>query len=126
MAAVARAAGVGAGLGGLGAATGLAAQGHAVTVLERAGQVGGKLGLLAVDGRAFDTGPSLVTLPQVYRDLFAATGTARGVGGPRAAGPAVAYRFADGTRLASRGPPRRCPARARRRAWAGAARSGRR
>ena len=68
---------VGAGLGGLASAARLAAQGHAVTVLEQSEQVGGKLGLLTVDGHAFDTGPSLVTLPQVYRDLFAATGTER-------------------------------------------------
>ncbi|MFD2090795.1 phytoene desaturase family protein [Blastococcus deserti] len=91
---------VGAGLGGLAAAARLAAGGHAVTVLEQAERVGGKLGWFARDGHAFDTGPSLVTLPQVYRDLFAATG------GPledavdlARLDPAVAYRFADGTRL---------------------------
>src|SRR3712207_9519699 len=50
------------------------ALGHAVTVLEQAPQVGGKLGWYARDGYGFDTGPSLVTLPQLYRDLFAATG----------------------------------------------------
>jgi phytoene desaturase len=98
---VARVAVVGAGLGGLAAAARLAALGHAVTVLEQAPQVGGKLGWYARDGHGFDTGPSLVTLPQVHRDLFAATG------GPLEDAvdlvrldPAVAYRFADGTRLA--------------------------
>jgi len=71
---VARVVVVGAGLGGLAAAARLAALGHRVTVLEQAEDVGGKLGWYARDGHAFDTGPSLVTLPQVYRDLFAATG----------------------------------------------------
>ncbi|MGY1778813.1 phytoene desaturase family protein [Geodermatophilus sp. SYSU D01036] len=92
---------VGAGLGGLAAAARLGALGHRVTVLEQSGAVGGKLGWYARDGHAFDTGPSLVTLPQVLRDLFDATG------GPLEESvdlvrldPAVDYRFADGTRLA--------------------------
>jgi len=91
---------VGAGLGGLAAAARLAAGGHRVTVLEQGPEVGGKLGWVSRDGHAFDTGPSLVTLPQVFRDLFDATG------GPlddvlelERLDPAVAYRFADGTRL---------------------------
>ncbi|MCA0144384.1 NAD(P)/FAD-dependent oxidoreductase [Blastococcus sp. LR1] len=95
---------VGAGLGGLAAAARLAASGHAVTILEQGPEVGGKLGRLSVDGHSFDTGPSLVTLPQVLRDLFAATG------GPLEDAvdlvrldPAVDYRFADGTRLAMPG-----------------------
>ncbi|MFP5369740.1 MAG: FAD-dependent oxidoreductase, partial [Actinomycetes bacterium] len=65
---------VGAGLGGLAAAARLAASGHAVTVVEGSDSLGGKLGRFARDGHVFDTGPSLVTLPQVFRDLFAATG----------------------------------------------------
>jgi phytoene dehydrogenase-like protein len=72
--AVARVVVVGAGLGGLAATARLAALGHRVTLLEQADDVGGKLGWYARDGHAFDTGPSLVTLPQIHRDLFAATG----------------------------------------------------
>ncbi|RFU22986.1 phytoene desaturase family protein [Geodermatophilus marinus] len=108
---MARVAVVGAGLGGLAAAARLAAQGHAVTVLEQAPQVGGKLGWYARDGHGFDTGPSLVTLPQVYRDLFAATGAALedAVDLVRL-DPAVAYRFPDGTRLAVPGEAARIPA----------------
>ncbi|HYJ76490.1 MAG TPA: FAD-dependent oxidoreductase, partial [Kineosporiaceae bacterium] len=53
---------VGAGLGGLAAAARLATLGHDVTVCEQGPQVGGKLGVLAKDGFAFDTGPSLLTL----------------------------------------------------------------
>jgi phytoene desaturase len=91
---------VGAGLGGLSTAARLATLGHQVTVCEQAPQVGGKLGVLARDGFVFDTGPSLLTLPAVYRDLFLATG------GPLEAevplvpvDPVCHYRFADGTEL---------------------------
>lgn len=91
---------VGAGLGGLAAAARLAALGHAVTLVEQADGVGGKLGWSTRDGHSFDTGPSLVTLPHVYRDLFAATGgrLEDAVDLVRL-DPAVGYRFADGTRL---------------------------
>jgi phytoene desaturase len=108
---VARVVIVGAGLGGLAAAARLAAAGHVVTVLEQSAEVGGKAGWYARDGHAFDTGPSLLTLPQVYRDLFAATG------GPLDASvdlvrldPAFDYRFADGRRLLLPGSPAALPA----------------
>jgi phytoene desaturase len=97
---VARIVVIGAGLGGLAAAARLAALGHAVTVLEQGERIGGKLGWFERDGHAFDTGPSLVTLPQIYRDLFTDTG------GPLddavdlvRLDPAGEVRFADGTRL---------------------------
>jgi phytoene desaturase len=45
-----------------------------VTLVEQSGAVGGKLGVEEIDGFLFDTGPSLLTLPQVLDDLFAATG----------------------------------------------------
>ncbi|WP_409332701.1 phytoene desaturase family protein [Trujillonella humicola] len=108
---MARVAVVGAGLGGLAAAARLAALGHDVTVLEQGPTVGGKLGWYARDGHAFDTGPSLVTLPQVYRDLFAATGAPleESVDLVRL-DPAVAYRFADGTHLALPGAAEAVPA----------------
>ncbi|MYW75242.1 FAD-dependent oxidoreductase, partial [Pseudonocardia sp. SID8383] len=89
---------VGAGLGGLAAAARLAAAGHAVTVFERADTPGGKLGVVTRDGFTFDTGPSLLTMPDLLDDLFAATG------GPAdlpvtPVDPACGYVFADGTRL---------------------------
>jgi phytoene desaturase len=98
---VARVVVVGAGLGGLAAAARLAAAGHTVTVLEQAWRVGGKLGWYSRDGHGFDTGPSLVTLPQVFEDLFAATGDPlHTVLDLQRLDPAVAYRFADGTTTA--------------------------
>jgi phytoene desaturase len=65
---------IGAGVGGLSAAIRLAAQGWSVTVLERLERAGGKLNLLEDNGYRFDTGPSLVTLPWVFEDLFNAAG----------------------------------------------------
>lgn len=65
---------VGAGVGGLAAALRLRAQGHTVTVLEQADEVGGKLGVIEHDGFVFDTGPSLVTLPHILSELFDDTG----------------------------------------------------
>ena len=61
---------IGAGIGGLSAAIHLAAKGHHVTILERQPRVGGKLNLVEMDGFSFDTGPSLITMPHVLRDLF--------------------------------------------------------
>ena len=99
---------VGAGMGGLAVAARLSAQGHDVTVCEQSDVVGGKLGWFERDGFAFDTGPSLLTLPAVYRDLFLKTGRALEQSVELVpVDPVCHYRFADGTELdvpnASRG-----------------------
>lgn len=65
---------VGAGVGGLAAAIGLASEGVRVVVLEAAPVVGGKAGTVVVDGVEADTGPSVLTLPRVFEDLFARAG----------------------------------------------------
>ena len=65
---------VGAGMAGLSVAARLATLGHDVVVCEQAHTWGGKLGTVSRDGFTFDTGPSLLTLPAVYRDLFITTG----------------------------------------------------
>ncbi|PWW63346.1 phytoene desaturase family protein [Actinokineospora spheciospongiae] len=91
---------VGAGMGGLAAAARLAALGHRVTVVEQGDTHGGKLGTLHRDGYTFDTGPSLLTMPQVYRDLFAATGAPLDtVVDVVPVDPVCHYRFADGTEV---------------------------
>ena len=64
----------GAGVGGLAAAVRLAHAGHAVTVFEQAPAPGGKAARVEREGFAFDSGPSLLTMPWVLRDLFAETG----------------------------------------------------
>ncbi|WP_405391355.1 NAD(P)/FAD-dependent oxidoreductase [Streptomyces sp. NBC_01102] len=71
---MARIAVIGAGTGAMAAAARLAVAGHRVTVYERSRTYGGSLGRHARDGFVFDTGPSLLHLPAVYRDLFVKTG----------------------------------------------------
>jgi len=66
---------VGAGVGGLACAAELAARGHDVTVVERAGSVGGKLREVAVGGRVLDAGPTVFTMRWVFEELFADLGT---------------------------------------------------
>jgi phytoene desaturase len=71
---MARIAVIGAGMGAMAAAARLAVAGNRVTVYERSETFGGSVGRYARDGFAFDTGPSLLHLPAVYRDLFVKTG----------------------------------------------------
>ncbi len=61
---------IGAGLGGLSAAISLAQEGYAVTVFEKNAHAGGKLNVLETRGFAFDLGPSILTLPHIFKRLF--------------------------------------------------------
>jgi phytoene desaturase len=65
---------IGAGLGGLAAAIRLAHAGNAVEVWEKNSGPGGKLQELRLGEFTWGTGPSLLTMPQVLRDLFASAG----------------------------------------------------
>ncbi|MEU1409411.1 NAD(P)/FAD-dependent oxidoreductase [Streptomyces sp. NPDC005728] len=71
---MARIAVIGAGMGAMAAAARLAVAGHRVAVYERDETYGGAVRRFERDGFAFDTGPGLLTLPAVYRDLFLKTG----------------------------------------------------
>ncbi|WP_198535006.1 phytoene desaturase family protein [Streptomyces natalensis] len=71
---MARIAVIGAGMGAMAAAARLAVAGHQVAVYERGATYGGALGRFERDGFGFDTGPGLLHLPAVYRDLFLKTG----------------------------------------------------
>src|SRR4051794_34657730 len=79
---------VGAGVGGLAAAVELAASGHEVTVFERAAAPGGKCARVERGGFRWDAGPSLLTMPWVFRDL--------GLDLQRVE-PVTRYDFADGS-----------------------------
>ncbi|TDQ82929.1 1-hydroxycarotenoid 3,4-desaturase [Dongia mobilis] len=65
---------IGAGIGGLAAAALLAARGLDVTVVERAAEIGGKMRLATIGGRAIDCGPTVFTMRWVFDELFADAG----------------------------------------------------
>jgi phytoene desaturase len=65
---------IGAGLGGLAAAMRLGARGYRVTVIDKLDVPGGRGSCIRQDGHRFDLGPTIVTVPQVYEDLWRACG----------------------------------------------------
>ena len=65
---------VGAGLAGLAAALHLAGRGREVTVIERGTHPGGRAGRLNAGGYRFDTGPSVLTMPDLLAEPLAAVG----------------------------------------------------
>lgn len=91
---------IGAGLGGLSAAIHLAARGQKVRIFEKNDRPGGKCHVFERDGFRFDTGPSVLTMPFVLDELFAAAGekTADHLT-IEPVEPACRYFFADGTRF---------------------------
>ncbi len=89
---------IGAGIGGMSAAARIAKAGHQVEIFEAANFVGGKCRTEWIGRYAFDTGPSLLTLPAVYRDFFLKTGSImEEVLTQIPVDPAFDYRFADGS-----------------------------
>src|SRR4051794_174849 len=65
---------IGAGLGGLACALRLQAQGLAVTVIDQCDAPGGRAAQLRDAGFTWDMGPSLITMPWVLEETFAAAG----------------------------------------------------
>jgi phytoene desaturase len=91
---------VGAGLGGLSCALHLAGAGREVTVLEREPVPGGRAGRTHIDGYEFDTGPTVLTAPELIAEPLAAVGE-RLVDWVQLTRLEPAYRafFPDGSRL---------------------------
>ncbi|MFF5447253.1 phytoene desaturase family protein [Streptomyces sp. NPDC012888] len=91
---------VGAGLAGLSAALHLLGAGRRVTVVERDGLPGGRAGRLHRNGYRIDTGPTVLTMPDLADEAFAAVGDSLHrrvdlIG----LHPAYRAQFADGTTL---------------------------
>jgi len=61
---------IGAGLGGLSAAMRLGSKGYRVTVLDRLDRAGGRGSSITKGGHRFDLGPTILTVPQVFRQLW--------------------------------------------------------
>ncbi len=72
-----KAAVIGSGVGGLAMATRLALKGYKVTVYEQNEHSGGKIAEIKAGGYRFDTGPSLLTLPELTDELFELAGKKR-------------------------------------------------
>lgn len=99
-----RAAVVGAGIGGLAAAALLAKDGWETDVYERLPYAGGKAASLRLGDYRFDTGPSLFTMPWVFRDFFARLGERMEDRlRPVPLEPICRYFYGDGTRLSAFG-----------------------
>lgn len=65
---------IGAGFGGLAAAVRLGVRGYDVTVLDRLDQAGGRARVFRQDGFTFDAGPTVVTAPFLFEELWTLCG----------------------------------------------------
>ncbi|MEY2624808.1 MAG: phytoene desaturase [Gammaproteobacteria bacterium] len=61
---------IGSGFGGLAAAARLGARGYKVTVLEKLDAPGGRAYVYRQDGFTFDAGPTIITAPYLFADLW--------------------------------------------------------
>lgn len=68
---------IGSGFGGLGAAIRLAARGHEVEIFEKRDKIGGRGYVYEADGFKFDSGPTVITAPFMFDDLWAIAGKRR-------------------------------------------------
>ena len=68
---------IGSGFGGLGAAARLAAAGHEVHVFEKLDALGGRATTYEMDGFTFDAGPTIITAPWMFDDIWGKAGRRR-------------------------------------------------
>jgi phytoene desaturase len=68
---------IGSGFGGLGAAARLAARGYAVEIFEKRDKPGGRAYVYEVNGFKFDGGPTVITAPFMFDDIFELAGRKR-------------------------------------------------
>ncbi|GAB3068024.1 phytoene desaturase family protein [Salinicoccus sesuvii] len=65
---------IGAGVAGLASAVRLQNEGYDVIILEKESTPGGKMNRIDVDGYYFDLGPTIVMMPELYREVFELAG----------------------------------------------------
>jgi phytoene desaturase len=65
---------IGSGFGGLAAAIRLSAKGYKTTIVERLEQLGGRARVFRQDGFTFDAGPTIITAPFLFEDLWTLAG----------------------------------------------------
>jgi phytoene desaturase len=91
---------IGSGFGGLAAAVRLGARGYRVTVLERLDAPGGRAYVFRQDGFVFDAGPTIVTAPFLFEELWALCGKRLADDVElRPVSPFYRVRFHDGTQF---------------------------
>ena len=61
---------IGAGVAGLASAIRLQHAGYEVELFEKESMPGGKMHRIELDGYQFDLGPSIVMMPEIYREIF--------------------------------------------------------
>ncbi len=89
---------IGAGFGGMAAALRLRARGYAVTLIDRAPRLGGRAQVFERGGFRHDAGPTVITAPFLFDELFSLFGEARGEHVEfRALDPWYRFRFSDGS-----------------------------
>jgi phytoene desaturase len=94
---------IGSGFGGLAAAIRLGARGYQVTVLERLDAPGGRAYVHSQDGFTFDAGPTIVTAPFLFEELWRLCGREfRDDIDLRAMDPFYRIRFPDGATFSYR------------------------
>jgi phytoene desaturase len=68
---------IGSGFGGLATASKLLSKGHNVTIFEKRDKPGGRAYVYEVNGFKFDGGPTVITAPFMFDDIFEAAGKKR-------------------------------------------------
>lgn len=92
---------IGAGIGGIAVAARLARAGFDVEVVEKNGAAGGRCGQIIRDGHRFDTGATLLLMPEVFAETYEALGERmEDLLDLRRVDPTYRIHFADGSTLA--------------------------
>ena len=68
---------IGSGFGGIAAALRMRAKNHQVTVIERLGDIGGRARVFERGGFRHDAGPTVITAPFLFDELFTLFGETR-------------------------------------------------